>query len=251
MFIYKITNILNNKIYVGQTTKSIESRWKGHINTMKVCPNKNHLYLSMLKHGLSNFKIEVLEECLTRCELNFLERYYIKFYNSVNNKYGYNRSEGGQYNSLSHDGRQRLIDVNKKLWSNPEYKQMMIQKLKDSQKHVVRPYPKHLFSAEVREKALKNSIGKNPKGEEHRNYKKGFMTGLKFTQSHKCKISKALIGNTNGKFKAKKIKCIELNIVFNNINEAKTFIGKGNIYKAIKNKTTSGGYHWCFIEKGK
>ncbi len=57
MIIYKITNIINNKIYIGKTEKSLNKRWSGHIaksrkNIISVLHN------AILKYGKENFKIE-------------------------------------------------------------------------------------------------------------------------------------------------------------------------------------------------
>lgn len=60
MFIYKITNCVNHKIYIGKTTKTIEERFQRHTYNHK---NQNtYLYKSMRKYGIENFSIEIIEE---------------------------------------------------------------------------------------------------------------------------------------------------------------------------------------------
>lgn len=92
--IYKITNQLNNKCYIGQAI-DIATRWKEHakcgldIDT----PAGNKLYQAMLKDGLQNFSFEILEEC-PRTELNEKEKYYIQLYQSK--EYGYNSTAGNK-----------------------------------------------------------------------------------------------------------------------------------------------------------
>ena len=92
--IYKITNQINGKIYIGQSI-DIELRWKAH-QTRFNNPNSHeydyHLYRSMRKYGLDNFSFELVELC-EKDELNDRERYWIKYYDSYNN--GYNETEGG------------------------------------------------------------------------------------------------------------------------------------------------------------
>ena len=56
MIIYKITNLINNKIYIGLTTCSLKERWNNHRHCAKSDPR--HLYCSMRKYGIENFKIE-------------------------------------------------------------------------------------------------------------------------------------------------------------------------------------------------
>lgn len=82
--IYKITNKINGKSYVGQS-KNIEERWRHHRSSKLKYP----LYLAFQKYGLENFTWEVLEEC-SILELNEKELYYIKKYDSTN--FGYNQT---------------------------------------------------------------------------------------------------------------------------------------------------------------
>ena len=90
--IYKITNIKDNKCYIGQSV-DIATRFKNHakcglgIDT----PANNKLYQAMEKEGLENFTWELLEKC-PKEQLNEKEKYYIKAYQAV--EYGYNSSQG-------------------------------------------------------------------------------------------------------------------------------------------------------------
>ena len=97
MLIYKVTNLINNKIYIGKTKKSLEIRKRSHIKRMQSPKGKPLFFQRALKkYGLDNFKWEVLlEGCMSDEELCEKERYYIKFYNSNNRKNGYNLTEGG------------------------------------------------------------------------------------------------------------------------------------------------------------
>ena len=73
MFIYKITNTINNKTYVGKTTKSIQERFRKHQQSAKY--GNTYLYRAMVKYGVDNFKIEIVEEC--EGDLNDRERHWI------------------------------------------------------------------------------------------------------------------------------------------------------------------------------
>lgn len=109
-YIYKITNILNNKIYIGQTKRTIEVRWKGHLTSAFNSSQNSYnypLYKDIRKYGIENFKISIIE----KCPINLLdekEKYWISYYNSKNN--GYNQTVGG--NSV------QLYDYNEiyRLW---------------------------------------------------------------------------------------------------------------------------------------
>lgn len=99
-FIYKITNLIDGKIYIGQTIRDIETRWKQHISDAK--RDDFYLYRAIRKYGVSSFKIECI--CIISCaEKNILddlldksEICYIELYDSNNRICGYNITSGGQ-----------------------------------------------------------------------------------------------------------------------------------------------------------
>lgn len=93
--IYKITNTMNDKLYIGQTAFGIEKRFKEHTNKAK-SGNYNHrpLYSAMNKYGIENFNIELIENGLSKEEANEREQYWISFYSTYNDN-GYNATIGG------------------------------------------------------------------------------------------------------------------------------------------------------------
>lgn len=92
MLIYKITNTINNKIYIGQTTKTLEERKKSYHSTYKSC--RRPIESAMAKYGFENFTWEIIDYANTRKELDEKERYWISFYNSLTPN-GYNVELGG------------------------------------------------------------------------------------------------------------------------------------------------------------
>ncbi len=90
--IYKITNQIDNKCYIGQSV-NVSQRWKDHakcglgIDT----PVGNKLYKAMIEEGIWNFSWELLEEC-SREQLDSKEKYYIDLYNACD--FGYNSNKG-------------------------------------------------------------------------------------------------------------------------------------------------------------
>lgn len=82
--IYKITNLINGKVYIGQSV-DISRRWRQHRNNYQV--DDVPLYRAFRKYGISNFSFTVIEEC-SKEELSDRELYWIQYYNSY--KEGYN-----------------------------------------------------------------------------------------------------------------------------------------------------------------
>lgn len=88
--IYIIKNFINDKVYIGQTTKDVDERYKRHLRDKH---NNNPLYKDMEKYGVENFYYEILEDNIPYSELDYKEMYYIEKYDSYNN--GYNLTTGG------------------------------------------------------------------------------------------------------------------------------------------------------------
>lgn len=112
-YIYKITNIINNKIYIGQTSKTIQERFAVHISKAKQKINR-YLYDAMNCYGYENFIIEEIEEC-SNDKLNEREVYWIKFYQSNLKENGYNMTSGGGGGDT---------------WTNNPHKEETLQKIK-------------------------------------------------------------------------------------------------------------------------
>lgn len=90
-YIYKITNKVNGKSYIGQTRYTIEFRWRQHIHKK----DNTYFHNAIKKYGVDNFIVEKLEECNIE-DLNEREIYYIAKYNTF--KDGYNLTIGGDGN---------------------------------------------------------------------------------------------------------------------------------------------------------
>lgn len=90
-YIYKITNDINGKIYIGKTLLTIEERFKQHCrDSQRESMNHRPLYSAMRKYGCNHFSVEIVEETDLPEER---ERYWIEYYGSFKN--GYNATIGG------------------------------------------------------------------------------------------------------------------------------------------------------------
>lgn len=94
--IYKYTNTINNKSYIGQTIQSLEKRHKRHLQDSK---NDNlYFHRALKKYGAENFSLEIIEDNVPEDLLDEREKYWIKLYNTFYlNDEGYNMTEGGQW----------------------------------------------------------------------------------------------------------------------------------------------------------
>ena len=106
--IYKITNLFNNKIYIGQTIQGFNKRYssKGKdiervYNHFKSCKTKNyfyneHLLKSIEKYGINNFSVSnIFDIAFSKEELDIKEKLWISIYDSTNQNKGYNIAKGG------------------------------------------------------------------------------------------------------------------------------------------------------------
>lgn len=88
--IYKITNLINGKCYIGQTTDA-RRRWQEHRAKGYNQEKNKILYYAFDKYGLNNFSFKIIEQQIEN--YNEREKYWIRFYDSYEN--GYNMTEGG------------------------------------------------------------------------------------------------------------------------------------------------------------
>ncbi len=113
-FIYKITNNINQKNYVGKTDSDINYRWRQHLSDSKKDRCKNRpLYRAMNKYGIENFSIELIEE--TKDTIN-REMYWIKTLDTY--KHGYNATIGGDGKSYVDD--EQILELNAAGLSNSQ-----------------------------------------------------------------------------------------------------------------------------------
>lgn len=114
--VYKITNLINNKSYIGSSIR-VEKRWKEHINVSKNINHKNYnypLYIAFRKYGLDNFTFEIIRDDFDSIgEMQLFEKEMIIFYNTYNN--GYNQTfETNNYALGSENLKKHLEKVKKR-----------------------------------------------------------------------------------------------------------------------------------------
>src|ERR1035437_435355 len=125
MIIYRITNKINGKIYIGQTIGSIQKRWKEHRYFKRVSAISG----AIKKYGEENFEIKTVVRCLNIDEMNHRETYYIKLYKSMY-PVGYNLRSGGSNSQHSEKTKQllRKANIGKKHKSETKMKMSISQR---------------------------------------------------------------------------------------------------------------------------
>ena len=258
-FIYKITNTITNKCYIGETIKSPEHRWKQHLQKIKKGEGCPALRDAINAHGLENFTFEVILNCPDE-ERFYREIEMIKRYNSqVPN--GYNILPGG----ICGGG-----FIGKK--HTPE----TIEKIKESGKKFREENPD--FFETYREKhsqatsnGLKNSevfkkaVEEERIGKGHSDKKPSEETKKKISESvtkyfeslgegnhvniekHREVMTKA-VGKKIAQYNEKN----EFIAEYPSISEAarQSSIGKSNIQHVLRGDTLkAGGFHWKYVEQ--
>lgn len=108
MIVYKITNTVNSKVYIGITTSTLKYRWSRHLTEGRNISNTKHLYRAMRKYGEDKFIAEEIDNTDNFETLGKLERYYIKLYDSTNPDKGYNLTKGGEKNQYDGNSQAKL-----------------------------------------------------------------------------------------------------------------------------------------------
>lgn len=99
MHVYKITNIVNSKIYIGKANdpqKRLSSHLHSALYSVSPYNKKYYIHNAIKKYGWDNFTFEIIEYCMSEDEAYILEAMWIKFYDSNNRNKGYNLTAGGR-----------------------------------------------------------------------------------------------------------------------------------------------------------
>lgn len=217
--IYKHENKINHKVYIGQTNQEVSRRWRngnGYIDSPR-------FYAAIQKYGWDNFEHTILETNLSSEEANDKEVYWIAYYNSFNENYGYNLTPGGN-------------NYMKQLWENPEYREKMRQSFSKARQ-------KSWKDPAFREKAIKNLID-------------GVKKAWSDPQWREKRIEN-ITGDKNPNSKA--VKNIETGKIFTTIKEAANWAGlnsvsgigqccRGKQKTSGKHPETGEPLHWAFEE---
>lgn len=217
--IYKITNKINGKSYIGQSI-DVERRFLHHKKYRRTGEKNKSLYRAIKKYGIENFSFEIIDICRKE-ELDKKETYYIEKYGTFKN--GYNMTKGGE-SILGYEFTKKSIE--KRVQSVKNY------------------YKKHSRSEESREK-VRNSLKKYYN--EHPEVRK--IIGL---QSKGRKMPKEIVKRVA---KANSRKVVQYDLFGNFVKEYNSMIEAGKMIKIHPSaisavcrgvKKTAGGFIWGY-----
>lgn len=238
--IYKITNKINGKVYIGQTIRKYGFRQRYSYDLAKNTKNL-HLKSSIEKYGIENFNIdEEFDIAYSKEELDNKEKYWISYYKSNNTDFGYNLQDGGSNGKPTQEVRERMSKNN----------------------------PKYLLGKHHTEET-KKKIGARLKGrklaplkEETKLKISKTLTGRKLPIETKIKIKKSRENiNQYGKNNpmARAVRCITTGKEFETLKEASEYYNtySSSIVKSCNNNYYSCGkskagekLYWEYISKG-
>ena len=209
--IYKIHNLINNKIYIGQS-KDILSRFKQHqADYKKEKQSTKLLYKAMRKYGVENFTFEIVEECSIE-ELDEKEAYYIELYNTFAFKEGSN----GYNMNLGGEGNRGCIYTQ-------EFKDKMSKIKKDFYKNNKHPRLGTTLSEEIKMKISKSNSGE-----------KSAWYGKKHTKEEIEKISQGNKGKIMSEEAREKMRKNHADVSGGNNPRARKVVCEGVIFNSIK-----------------
>lgn len=246
--VYKITNNINGKVYIGQSI-NIKARWKDHTHVL----NRKDSHCTLLqrawsKYGEENFSFEILELC-TEDMLDKIEIKYIKLYDARNN--GYNIEPGGNKNKhLSDETRRRISEAHLGKTMSDEAK----KKMSESRKGAQNPMFGKTHTDITKKKISGNNKGRTGHviSEAQREICRAVNLGKVVSDETRRKISKANKGKAAHNKNLHSVYCVELKKVFENAAAAakELNIHSGNIIGCCeKKRKTCGGYHWEYADK--
>ena len=192
--IYKITNLVNNKVYIGQS-KNIDYRFSLHKSYLLNNHHENiHLQRAWNRYGEENFKFEVIEEC-EESKLTEKEQYWIDYYGGLNSNNNYNLRDASSVGKMSNISRQKMSIA--KLGTKRE--KWVCEKLSKSFKGKNSCWKGKHLSEEHKRKISESNKGRKQTSEHIKKatetrIKNGSYENLKYNEERSRKIKEALTG---------------------------------------------------------
>jgi group I intron endonuclease len=222
--VYKHTNLVNGRVYIGITRQKPSRRWHGGWGYR----DQPLFWNAIQKYGWDGFSHEILRKGLTETEAYEMEKCYIELYKATDREFGYNISGGG-------------VDETR---FTLEYRENL--------KKARRTRPPHSDETKMKISLARRGLKHAPRTEEHCKHLSESLTGRVFSDEHRKRISdskKGVYAGCNNP-KARPVLCVETGKVYSCLLEAALDAGTNNhnISAACRGRLkTSGGYHWEYV----
>lgn len=186
-YICTIFNKINAKIYVGKTN-DYENRWKRHIRIANGAASErtNAIHRAIRKYGVNNFIFKVVQSFEIEADCFAAERYWVEYFNSNDENFGYNLTNGGEGASgwkVTEEVRQKIRDKATGRKHTPE----TIEKLKQRKQSLPGRMPSNIEQLKIM------NISRKHTEQAKANMSKARI-GMKFTNEHRQNISKVMLG---------------------------------------------------------
>jgi group I intron endonuclease len=256
-FIYKITNIITNKCYIGETMQNPDRRFKNHMANIRRGGGCPALRDAVKKHGEENFKFEVLLTCPNEDRFR-IEKEYIQNYNSMVPN-GYNICDGGQGSSgfrHTEETKAKISKIVKKAFEDPKRLEQFHESAKVfwGKEENRKAQSNRLKASENVKNGIKNRVRNKDPGFYEESKKKVSESLKKYYSENKNGISDATkkkIADAHCKSIIQYDKEGKIIKKFNSMKEATIELNlpKGGISNVVHGKSkTCGGFIWKFDE---
>lgn len=255
-YIYKITNVINNKSYVGVTIQTDAStRFKSHMSSIRNGRGCPLLKKAVNKYGEASFKFEVLIICFDNDVYKYEEEYIMKFNTMSPN--GYNVAEGGKSSrnflgkTHSEQTRQKIGEKSKEFHNRPEIKELHRQQAIELNARI--NMSEILKKSEKWQKAVEEGRIGNRGGKHNSESNKKISESVKkyFNNIDNKKKHSVIMRNINGTKIFQYNKDDVLIASYNSIIEASeiTNINRATIQSCASRRIkTGGGFIWKYTE---
>jgi len=187
--IYCATNLINKKVYIGQTTKSLNYRKSTHIRgSRNKRPQCRKFHFAIQKYGHENFEWTVIATCSSQEELNTKEIEFISIFKATEDEFGYNLAQGGRSGGRLSEETKRILSEKsrgeKSVWFGRKHTEETKIKISLAQKGKTGKPHTEASKEKLRQRMMGNSIS-----EEARAKISAKKTGFKHSQASKEKMS--------------------------------------------------------------
>lgn len=196
--IYLITNLINNKVYVGQTVQPVSRRWSRH--RLDASKGKDiRFYRAIRKYGPQTFNVQELAVIETAEQANNFEKCWIVLLRATNPSFGYNGTFGGEGGRMAEEGKIKRSESCKAWWT-PERREQVGKSRKGkfmgsaNPMYGKTPWQGKQHSEETKEKisSIRKELFTDP---EFKQRMVEANTGKHHTETGRANIAKALKGN--------------------------------------------------------